>query len=148
MRRIQRDALVGLAVDDNRGLRCLIATVISDSGLVPTVCADGLAAWHLVDTLRPTVVVTDLDMPAMNGQELIHNIRRNERKSGRRTAIILCSGALWESHIFEAMDAGADFFLPKPINVMMLKRILQQIARVALKKSDGPDPVFLDREYP
>lgn len=72
----------------------------------------------------PDVVITDLMMPVMNGYELLKYIRSSEKL--KDVVAIASSASVFESNQQEAMETGADVFLPKPIETDRLLEILQQ----------------------
>lgn len=59
-----------LVVDDDRSARDALRELLSDAGYDVLVAADGVEGLALVDSFRPTVLVTDVRMPKMDGQQL------------------------------------------------------------------------------
>jgi CheY-like chemotaxis protein len=112
-----------MVVDDEPAIRTLLVRSLGklDADVV-AVCdgAEALAA-ALVD--MPDVIVTDLDMPVMDGVELCRRIRANA--AGDRVGIVVLTGGLDED---AAMDAGCDIVLRKP---WMQQDLLDAIRRLA-----------------
>jgi YesN/AraC family two-component response regulator len=85
---------------------------------------------------QPVLVITDLDMPGMDGIELIRNIKSNEKFEN---IALLVMTALNENHIrFQSFKAGAIHYVNKPINPYELeaavKSILNQFSKITADK--------------
>jgi len=68
-----------LVVDDEPGIRALLRDALSRPGLQVTLAGDGLEAVRLLRQQRYDAVVTDVNMPAMNGIDLLRWMKRNNR---------------------------------------------------------------------
>jgi len=75
---------------------------------------DGVEAMTLINNQRFKLVITDLNMPNMNGIELVKNIRLN--KDNKFTKICVLSGEAEKEQADEAKQAGANSFIVKPFN--------------------------------
>ncbi len=84
----------------------------SDFEVIPS--SSGEEALHLFDAHDPDIVIVDLQMPEMDGFEVIREIR-NTRQSD--TPIIVMSGDENESSILEAFDLGVNDYVKKPVGV-------------------------------
>ena len=90
--------------------------------------AEGLALYHQE---LPEIVITDLRMPEMTGQDVLQAIRAHDPEAN----VILTSGHGDQDAILEAMRAGASDFLPKPVDRVTLESALRRAAeRVHLKR--------------
>ncbi len=76
-----------MVVDDDDAVRRLVRATLMDDGLSVATAADGREALEAVEGSPPRVIIIDLEMPVMDGRELIAALR--ERKV--RTAIVLLS---------------------------------------------------------
>jgi two-component system KDP operon response regulator KdpE len=83
--------------------------------------AQGLA---LVRSFRPTLVLTDIDMPGMDGVDLIRQIRAE-----KHSIVLAISGLAAPNFVIASLDAGADDFIPKPFSTGELRARV----RVALR---------------
>ncbi|BDY13704.1 response regulator [Hydrogenimonas cancrithermarum] len=83
------------------------------------------AALDLYERHRPDIVLTDLKMPKMDGVELAKIIRREARE----TPIVLMAAFSEQHHLFAAIEARIDAFVPKPVKVNELLRTLEDIAK-------------------
>ena len=84
---------------------------------------DGSIAWELWKADKYDILVTDINMPNMNGIELLKNIKNVNQKF----PIIVITGVHLESIEMNATDQGADDFLIKPFK---MKDLVQSINKV------------------
>ncbi|NUP11289.1 MAG: response regulator [Polyangiaceae bacterium] len=101
-------------MDDDRAVLAAVERALAFHGFVLTACSDPLAALALIERcpLRFSVVVTDLDMPAMSGLELADSIR----KRAPLVRVLLYSGSLDLGDTSGRVDA----YLPKPSGIAVL----------------------------
>jgi len=116
-------AVVGLLVviaEDEAALRNLVSEILRDRlGAEVRAAADGEDALRVLDTLRPHLLLLDLDMPRVHGLEVARRVRANPRLAD--LPIVAMSGwAAGEG----ALGAGCDAFLPKPFRA---EALVQQI---------------------
>jgi CheY-like chemotaxis protein len=94
-----------LLVDDDPAVRLVTQAIARDAGLTTVVAADGAQALELVSNgLRPDLVVTDLEMPGLDGVELLGEL---ERMRAGAVSIMFSSGTR------PARNGGADLWLSK-----------------------------------
>jgi CheY-like chemotaxis protein len=103
-----------LVVEDHHDTSFLLCRFLKLEGYDVEHAIDGMAGYNSASTLHPDLIVTDLQMPRMDGIELIRRIR--ESIPIRETPIIVMS-AYGRRRIDDAMDAGADGFVEKPIDL-------------------------------
>ena len=111
-----------LVVDDDEALRELLARVLTAEGFSVDVAEHGVAALARTVESAPDVVVTDLAMPVMDGLTLLLRLRADD--PGMPVVVITGDGEL--ERAVEAMRAGAEDYLPKPIDVPKLVFVLQR----------------------
>ena len=100
----QRPETVVLA-DDHEIVREGFALILSAAGLrVAAQCSDGVSALEMIERHRPDFAVLDLEMPGMNGIEVIAEARRRRVTSKLMILTISRDGA----RVMEALNAGAD----------------------------------------
>jgi DNA-binding response OmpR family regulator len=100
-----------LVVDDDAGSRTAVARLLDEEGYEATVAADGEEASGLLVSWHPDLVVTDLEMPRLDGRGLLERVRR--LRPG--TPVIVLS-----ARRDVAAGSGSDGFFPKPIQVESL----------------------------
>jgi chemotaxis protein histidine kinase CheA/ActR/RegA family two-component response regulator len=101
-----------LVVDDSLSVRRAIASLLEDHGYEIVLARDGLEAVKLMDVSRPDVLLTDLEMPNMNGLELAAHVRSRDELAG--LTIIMITSRSMDKHRRQAMSAGVNVFLNKP----------------------------------
>ena len=114
-----------LIVDDEPQITRVLKTVLTSQGYQVRVAADGESALANFNEWRPELVITDLYMPHMNGVELCRRIR-----AVSAVPIIVLSVKGEEKTKVEALDAGADDYVTKPVGMEeLLARVRRNLAR-------------------
>jgi class 3 adenylate cyclase len=108
-----------LAVDDLQENRELAARYLSRSGHIVVTAASGEEALLTLDQADVDVVLLDLMMPGMDGHEVLRRIK--EHPEWRATPVIVISGRQDMDGIIECIEAGADDYLFKPFNPVLLQ---------------------------
>jgi CheY-like chemotaxis protein len=118
-----RDATRVLVVDDDAvSLRLLARTLESESMTVlPAEHAEG--AWAVLERDIPDLVVTDVSLPGVNGLDLARRLRDDQRLRG--VPIIALSGYTEEYSEREALEAGCDAYVRKPVDTRRLAQLLR-----------------------
>jgi len=116
-----------LVVDDERQITRMLRTSLQSSGYSVVTAGNGLEAFDLFQSARPDLIITDLAMPEMNGQELTEAVRRLAK-----TPIIVLSARDTEVMKVAALDGGADDYLTKPFSMPeLLARVRVHLRRNA-----------------
>lgn len=100
-----------LVVDDSLTVRETERKLLENAGYVVDVAFDGMEGWNAVRTGAYDMVVTDVDMPRMDGIELVRLIRSDSRTSGLPVMIVSYKDR--EEDRRRGLEAGADFYLTK-----------------------------------
>jgi len=100
-----------LVVDDSLTVRELERKLIESGGYAVEVAVDGMDGWNAVRLGQFDLVVTDIDMPRMNGIELVTLIKGDPRL--RNLPVMIVSYKDREEDRRRGLDAGADFYLTK-----------------------------------
>ncbi|NND68001.1 MAG: response regulator [Halioglobus sp.] len=108
-----------LAVDDRQENRELVARNLSRLGHFVITAASGEEALKALEQSDVDVVLLDLIMPGMDGREVLHRIK--EHPEWRATPVIVISGSQDMDGIIECIEAGADDYLFKPFNPVLLQ---------------------------
>jgi two-component system cell cycle response regulator len=117
-----------LIVDDSKMYRELLTQTIEEFGHDFQSAEDGLRGWERFRAEGADVIVSDWMMPGIEGVELCRRVRR---EGGRPyTYFILLTALEDRKHLVEAMEAGADDYLTKPLNQDDLRARLIAAARV------------------
>ena len=112
-----------LVVDDEPAARSALSEMLRDEGYEVQSAADGYKALGRIDNWIPDVVITDVNMPALGGIELMKKLR--ERYPD--IAVIIMTGFGSVEGAVEAMQLGADDYLSKPIHFPQLLVIVQRV---------------------
>lgn len=108
-----------LAVDDLQENRELVARYLSRSGHIVVTAASGEEALKTLEQTDVDVVLLDLMMPGMDGHEVLYRIKQHPE--WRATPVIVISGSQDMDGIIECIEAGADDYLFKPFNPVLLQ---------------------------
>lgn len=111
-----------LIVDDNKDLTNYLATALKDRFKTIWVAADGEEALRLCREKRPHIVVSDIQMPHMNGYELCKQIKEDLEIS--HIPVILLTARNDEESQLYGYKNGADAYITKPFEVSMLYAIV------------------------
>ena len=118
-----------IVVDDSKLMRVLIGNVLKEEFQL-TEAVDGEQGWAMLCS-DPTlqVVITDAQMPGIDGYELITRIRASENATIRSVPIIMITGADEQSARERALLAGATDFITKPFDKTQLLARTRALAR-------------------
>jgi len=100
-----------LVVDDSLTVRELERKLLHNRGYEVSVAVDGMEGWNMLHAGRFDLVVTDVDMPRMDGIELVTRIRSEPRL--RTMPVMVVSYKDREEDRRRGLDAGADYYLAK-----------------------------------
>lgn len=124
-----------LIVDDEPQIGRVMRTSLSTHGFDVRVAADGVAALDLFNDWQPTLVITDLSMPNMEGLELCRRIRLISE-----VPLIVLSVKSEERIKVQALDAGADDYVTKPFGMEeLLARIRAALRRTSTERKKESD---------
>jgi len=118
-----------LIVDDSMSVRRAVATLLEDHGYEVALARDGLEAVKSMDVSRPDVVLTDLEMPNMNGLELTAHVR--SRPELAELPVIMITSRSMDKHRRQAMASGVNTYLTKPYTD---QELLQHVANASISR--------------
>ena len=129
--RVQRRTGHVLVVDDDALNRRLVTATLAREGLRTTSANDGAAALAAIGEDPPDVILLDIEMPGMDGIEVLERIKSDEKL--RHLPVVMISGIDDAQSVVRCLEAGADDFLPKPFDAAILRaRINAGLDRKAL----------------
>lgn len=121
--------ITALIIDDNE-LQCKVQSRILRAENYQTVTASsGKEALQILRTLRPHVILIDVEMPDLSGLEVLRRLRKTTVFS--KTPVIMVSGVNTKNIVRDSMEAGANSFMVKPFD----KATLLERVRKALKQA-------------
>ena len=111
-----------LIVDDEANARTALAELLRDEGYVVETAADGFKALPKLEEFSPDLLLTDLNMPGMDGLELMRKARARDAEIA--SVVMTAYGAI--DTAVAAMREGAADYLTKPINIDELVLVLER----------------------
>ena len=118
-----------MTVDDSVTARKTLATVLSEAGYLVVPATDGVDALDKIRVQEIDLLVTDLNMPGMDGVELIRNVRSLPGK--RFMPIIMLTSDTQPERKQAGKAAGASGWVCKPFRPQQLLTIMQMICPAA-----------------
>jgi diguanylate cyclase (GGDEF)-like protein len=113
-----------LVADDSRATREIIKNILGNEFSVFEF-ADGASLWERIEGgIEAKALITDIDMPGMDGVELIGRIRKSEDERLRNLPIIAITGAEDQQTRRRAFLSGATGFIIKPIDAVQLQALM------------------------
>jgi len=116
-----------LVVDDSSTMRRIIVNTLARLGYKDVVQgADGVEAWEAMQNNPDIgVVITDWNMPNMNGLELVKKIRAEEKYADIPIIMVTTEGG--KAEVITALKAGVNNYIVKPFTPQVLKEKLQAV---------------------
>ncbi|HXT87343.1 MAG TPA: response regulator [Verrucomicrobiae bacterium] len=124
---IQKDRVV-IVADDSISIRKFVGRMLEKAGYRVLLASDGLEAAELVAQSGAHLIITDLEMPRMNGYELMSHLRSNPET--RRIPTMVVTSRAGAKHRDRAMKEGASAFLTKPVQEEQLLAAVSAILGV------------------
>lgn len=126
-----------MIVEDELAIRRLLRTSLTSQGFQVIEAADGAQALAEIEQAEPDLVILDLGLPDIQGQELIRIIRTQ----GSTLPIVVLSSRTDERGKVEALDLGADDYVTKPFGTDELLARIRAALRHRLQQQ-GQRPIF------
>ncbi|KMZ13160.1 Transcriptional regulatory protein ompR [Candidatus Burkholderia humilis] len=115
-----------LIVDDNRGIRELLATYLEKQGMRVTLTASGRQMRAALEQGAPDLIVLDLILPGEDGLELCRELRAGKF---RTVPVLMLTARNEEADRILDLEMGADDYLPKPFAVRELYARIRSVLR-------------------
>ena len=136
-----------LIVDDSRSMRAVIKKTISMSGFKMDQCLEAENGREALDILAKDwvdVIVSDINMPEMNGLEFLGELKKDDLLKTIPAIVISTEGS--EKRIQNAFDLGAMGFIKKPFFPEEIKKVLYKVIGVSdegkYEEDEGDDDAF------
>lgn len=114
-----------LVVDDEENAREALSKILIHDGYDVSSVANGLEALNFLRSREVELIITDINMPEMNGLEFLRELHRNRPQSN---VIMLTAYGEVESYL-EAMNLGAFEYINKPVKYDELKKVIKMILK-------------------
>ena len=113
---------VALVVDDSLTMRKVLSRVLEREDFEVVTANDGMDAIQKLQQISPDIILSDIEMPRMDGFEFSRYVRDNQATS--KTPLIIISSRTAEKHRNVAAEIGVDAFLGKPVQD---EELIQQV---------------------
>jgi CheY-like chemotaxis protein len=121
------NGLTVLVVDDDEFIRESTRLLLEDLGARVVTAPDGAIAFDLLGTYAPDLILSDLDMPRMNGYQLVERVRRDPART--RLPVVAVSAFANSADCDRSLAAGFDAHLGKPFGYAGLRGVLTAVMR-------------------
>ena len=118
-----------LTVDDSRTMRDMLMLALSDAGYRVVQAEDGVHGLEVLRSEMPQVVITDINMPRMDGFGFIENVRKSDRH--RAVPILVLTTESDAEKKDRARKAGATGWIVKPFDPVKLVNAIRRVAGVS-----------------
>ncbi len=122
-----------LVVDDSITVRRVTQRLLQREGYRVAMAADGLQALERLQEERPAVVLSDIEMPRMDGFDLARNIRGDVRLAS--LPIVMITSRIAEKHREHARELGVDHYLGKPYSEEELMSLVRHYCNTEVPAS-------------
>jgi two-component system OmpR family response regulator len=128
-----------MVIDDEAGVRELLGDALKLAGFETIAAADAMVAQTLLRTVKPDLLIVDINMPMMDGFEFIERIRTN----GDNTPALMLSARGDRADITRGLSLGADDYVTKPFGLEELVLRVRAILRRSQFTEAGPTSLSL-----
>lgn len=117
-----------LIVDDSPSVRHLTSNIIKNAGWTATLAKDGLEALDVLQDLRelPDVILSDVEMPRMNGYELLAALKKQSNLQA--IPVVMITSRANKKHRQKAFDSGVSEYLTKPFDDAKLIEVIKNLS--------------------
>lgn len=135
--RLCLDGVRVLVVDDSSALRAAVATILELTGAAVTAVDSAEKALDALQSERPDVLLSDLEMPGRGGYWLIGHVRALPPERGGATPAAALTAHAGPEHRASVLRAGFQYHMEKPVGMHELVGV---VATLALKVEEGARP--------
>ncbi len=117
-----------LIADDSQEACSFLTAALEAVGLNAIAASNGQEALDRARSCQPNLIITDIEMPVMDGFEMMQHLRNNP--DFKDVPVVVASASVFESDRLKSLQAGATTFLPKPVQLDELFTVLQKYLEV------------------
>ena len=114
-----------LAVDDSRTIRNMVSLALTQAGITSQVAEDGLHGLEVLSQMATDAIITDINMPRMDGFEFIKEVRKQDAYQGIPILVLTTESA--QEMKLRARQAGATVLIVKPFDPAKLVGALRMV---------------------
>lgn len=115
-----------LVIDDQPGIRRLLAEVLQEEGYDVAIAANGQEALQKVKDITPRLILMDMKMPGMDGLETFRELK----KIGKAERVVMMTAYGELELVKEAMSMGAHKYITKPFDINVIKDIVKETLQI------------------
>jgi serine phosphatase RsbU (regulator of sigma subunit) len=132
---LQKSGETILVVDDDALSRRMLVRSLTDGGHTCQESESGEDAWKRLQAEQPSLLLLDFEMPGLNGADLLKRLRADSNAEIAQIPAIMLTGHGGEESEVRCLEAGANDFVTKPINLAVLRaRIDTQLRLRSLRR--------------
>ena len=120
-----------LVVDDEKKILLVIKSYLEKSGFDVSEAYNGKQALAQFERINPSLIILDLMLPDMSGEEICVSIRRNSK-----VPIIMLTAKVNEENIIQGLDMGADDYIIKPFSPKQLVARVNALLRRTIREKE------------
>lgn len=115
-----------LVVEDNNEVRDFIKACLAPNYAILE-AGTGQEGWEIAISELPDLIITDVMMPEMDGNEFCRNLKNDERSS--HIPVIMLTAKIAVEQQVEGLESGADLYLTKPFSIQVLQSYITNLLR-------------------
>jgi two-component system, chemotaxis family, chemotaxis protein CheY len=119
-------SLTVMTVDDSRTMRDMVSYTLKEAGYAVLEAEDGVQALDVLSKQKADVIITDLNMPNMDGIQLIRSLRAHANYKG--TPILMLTTEADDAKKSAGREAGATGWIVKPFNPEKLLAVVKKVS--------------------
>jgi DNA-binding response OmpR family regulator len=121
-----------LVVDDEPKITEVVGSYLRNAGYTPLTAVSGVEALAVFDKVRPALVILDLMLPDLSGEEVCQKIRARSR-----VPIIMLTARVEDSSAVKGLELGADDYVTKPFSP---RQLMARVEAVLRRSADTGSP--------
>lgn len=114
-----------LLIEDSPSQALQFQLILQRAGYRVRVVGDGAEGWRVACDDTPRLILLDVDLPSLDGFQVLARLKRGHVTA--RIPVIMLTHREHVSNILQALDLGADDYLPKPDAATQLQSIVEQL---------------------
>jgi DNA-binding response OmpR family regulator len=122
-----------MVVDDEPGIRELLSEVLLDNGFDVTSARDGQESLNFLKKGRFDLLITDINMPNLNGIELLKKMKT----AGRKEKVVIMTGSPVDGSVVSGDVPQVDFQLIKPFKIKEFLRVVSAVLKAENRETEA-----------
>jgi len=115
-----------LVIDDRWENRSVLTNLLEPVGFEMIMAANGREGLEKALAYKPDLIITDISMSLLDGYELMIQLRNSEDETLKNVPIVVSSASVFEVDRYKSFEAGANEFVPKPVQAEVLLSALKK----------------------